>query len=41
VVASRAIAEFLEGDKTLEQVKLIFFQPPSAESFLKHARFSS
>ena len=39
-VSSRAITEFLQGDKTLEQVKLVFFLPRDAQSFLKHAKFS-
>lgn len=39
-VSSRAVMEFLEGDKTLEQVRLVFFLPRHAQSFLKHAGFS-
>ena len=38
-VSSRAIAEFLEGDITLEIVRLVFFLPRDATSFLKHHKF--
>ena len=39
-VASQAIADFLRGDKALEEVRLVFFMLRDARSFHKHARFS-
>jgi O-acetyl-ADP-ribose deacetylase (regulator of RNase III) len=39
-VASTAIESFLEKDSTIDQVRLVFFQPSDAESFLAHHRFS-
>ena len=38
-VSSRAIAEFLAGDKTLADVRLVFFLPNAAKTFLKHHKF--
>jgi O-acetyl-ADP-ribose deacetylase (regulator of RNase III) len=38
-VSSRAMREFLEEDLSLEQVRLMFFQPGDAEAFLKHHQF--
>lgn len=38
-VSSRAIAEFLEGNETLKDVRLVFFLPRHAETFLKHHKF--
>ena len=40
-VASAAIESVLEGDSTIDQVRLVFFQPSDAESFLAHHQFSS
>jgi O-acetyl-ADP-ribose deacetylase (regulator of RNase III) len=48
-VASEAIREFLtggsededqrDGKGTLQEVRLVFFSPPSAEMFLRHHKF--
>jgi O-acetyl-ADP-ribose deacetylase (regulator of RNase III) len=38
-VSSRAIAEFLSGDKQLMEVRLVFFQPDDAAAFLKNHSF--
>ena len=38
-VSSQAIADFLHGDTTLEEIWLVFFVDRAAENFLKHARF--
>lgn len=38
-VSSAAVAEFLKGDQTLEEVRLIFFQQRDADTFLKNHRF--
>ena len=38
-VSSRAVMEFLEGDKTLTEVRLIFFQRRDADAFLENHRF--
>jgi O-acetyl-ADP-ribose deacetylase (regulator of RNase III) len=38
-VSSQAMREFLEEDLSLEQVRLMFFQPGDAEAFLKHHQF--
>jgi O-acetyl-ADP-ribose deacetylase (regulator of RNase III) len=40
-VSSTAIKEFLEQEKTLEQVLLIFFSDADARLFLKHQQFES
>ena len=40
-VSSRAVEEFLRGDATVQEVRLVFFSPSGAEVFLKHQRFSS
>lgn len=38
-VSSAAIAEFLDSNKALEEVRLVFFQPGEAKTFLKHHKF--
>jgi O-acetyl-ADP-ribose deacetylase (regulator of RNase III) len=38
-VSSAAIMEFLEGDKTLTEVRLVFFQRRDADAFLENHRF--
>jgi O-acetyl-ADP-ribose deacetylase (regulator of RNase III) len=38
-ISSAAIAEFLEQDRTLAQVRLIFFSSSDAKNFLKHQKF--
>jgi O-acetyl-ADP-ribose deacetylase len=38
-VSSRAIKEFLETDRTVEQVRLVFFQQPDARTFLQFQEF--
>ncbi|MGH9873620.1 MAG: O-acetyl-ADP-ribose deacetylase [Pyrinomonadaceae bacterium] len=38
-VSSRAIAEFLDSEATLTDVRLVFFQPDSAQIFLRHHKF--
>ena len=40
VVASRAIEQFLRDDKTLKEVRLVFFGSDDAEVFLNHNVFS-
>jgi O-acetyl-ADP-ribose deacetylase (regulator of RNase III) len=39
-VSSQAVAAFLDDNTSIEQVKLVFFQPAAATSFIEHARFS-
>jgi O-acetyl-ADP-ribose deacetylase (regulator of RNase III) len=39
-ISSVAIAAFLEQDKTLAQVRLIFFSSSDAKNFLKHHKFA-
>lgn len=39
-VSSRTIERFLEVEKTIEQVRLVFFGAADAEVFLKHHGFS-
>jgi len=39
-VSSAAIANFLAGDETLQQVRLVFFRSQDAETFLKHHKFA-
>jgi O-acetyl-ADP-ribose deacetylase len=39
-VASKAIEEFLRGDASLDEVRLVFFSPTDAESFLKNQVFT-
>lgn len=39
-VSSRAIAEFLSGDQSVELVRLVFFNDADAEVFLAHHQFS-
>ena len=39
-ISSLAIAAFLEQDKTLAQVRLIFFSSSDAKNFLKHHKFA-
>jgi O-acetyl-ADP-ribose deacetylase (regulator of RNase III) len=39
-VASRAIELFLQGDRRLEEVRLVFFSASDAEVFLQHHAFS-
>jgi len=38
-VSSRSISEFLHADTTVTDVRLIFFLPRHANSFLKHHKF--
>lgn len=38
-VSSMAIREFLGGDESIAQVRLVFFKHPDAELFLKHQAF--
>ena len=38
-VSSQAIAEFLEANDTIREVRLVFFQRRDAEIFLKHQEF--
>ena len=38
-VSSKAILEFLEGDNTLKEVRLIFFQRRDADTFLENHQF--
>lgn len=40
-VSSQAITEFLEREKTLREVRLIFFQPRDADVFLKNHSFGN
>ncbi|HXV49848.1 MAG TPA: O-acetyl-ADP-ribose deacetylase [Candidatus Binatia bacterium] len=40
-VSSRAIEQFLGGDSTIDEVRLIFFAAADAEVFLKHQVFTS
>lgn len=40
-VASRAIAEFLKGDETLGEVRLVFFSERDVKVFLRHHQFES
>jgi O-acetyl-ADP-ribose deacetylase (regulator of RNase III) len=39
-VSSRAIEEFLAGDASIKEVRLVFFSAGDAETFLKHHGFS-
>jgi O-acetyl-ADP-ribose deacetylase len=39
-VSSTAIQKFLAVDKTMAQVRLVFLMPRSADTFLKHHKFS-
>lgn len=38
-VSSQAISEFLDGDETLAEVRLVFFLPRDLKSFLKASKF--
>lgn len=38
-VSSAAVAEFLEADQSLREVRLVFFQQRDADTFLKNHRF--
>jgi O-acetyl-ADP-ribose deacetylase (regulator of RNase III) len=38
-VASQAVQEFLAGETSLSEVRLVFFQPRDAQTFLKHNKF--
>lgn len=40
-VASRAIGNFLSADRSLKEIRLVFFGASDAQSFLKHHVFSS
>lgn len=40
-VASRAIKEFLQADKTIQLVRLVFFSAPDVQMFLRHHKFST
>ena len=39
-VSSRAIEEFLLADRQLREVRLVFFQPHDAQTFLQNQKFS-
>jgi len=39
-VSSQAIEKFLRADKSIEEVRLVFFAAGDAEVFLKHHRFT-
>lgn len=39
-VSSRTIEQFLEVEKTIQEVRLVFFGAADAEVFLKHHRFN-
>ncbi|MDQ3800040.1 MAG: O-acetyl-ADP-ribose deacetylase [Acidobacteriota bacterium] len=38
-VASRAMRDFLEENRTIKQVRLVFFSASDAEAFVKHQQF--
>ena len=38
-ISSKAIKDFLENDKHIRQVFLVFFSEPDAKKFLKHQKF--
>ncbi|MEP6742532.1 MAG: O-acetyl-ADP-ribose deacetylase [bacterium] len=38
-VSSPAIARFLAGNKTLQEIRLVFFSSHDAETFLRHHKF--
>jgi O-acetyl-ADP-ribose deacetylase (regulator of RNase III) len=38
-VSSKAILDFLTTDETMTQVRLVFFTPDAADTFLKHHKF--
>ena len=40
-VASHAIAAFLQTDKTIQEVRLVFFSPRDLQMFLRHHNFST
>ena len=40
VVSSRTIEQFLQAERSIEQVRLIFFSSGDAEVFVRHQRFS-
>ena len=40
IVASRAIEQFLRGERTLKEVRLVFFGSDDAEVFLNNNMFS-
>jgi len=40
-VASRSIAEFLDGDETIREVRLVFFSTGDMNVFLRHHQFIS
>jgi len=39
-VASTAIGQFLEGDSTITEVRLVFFSHADADKFLRHHKFA-
>jgi O-acetyl-ADP-ribose deacetylase (regulator of RNase III) len=39
-VSSTAIEEFLGADKSIQEVRLVFFSPSDADIFLKNHRFT-
>jgi O-acetyl-ADP-ribose deacetylase (regulator of RNase III) len=39
-VSSGAIEAFLKADKSIQEVRLVFFSPSDADSFLQHQAFS-
>jgi O-acetyl-ADP-ribose deacetylase (regulator of RNase III) len=40
-VSSQAIKDFLAGDESLREVRLVFFSTGDAQAFLKHHKFNS
>jgi O-acetyl-ADP-ribose deacetylase len=38
-VSSKAILDFLTADETVTEVRLVFFTPDAADTFLKHHKF--
>lgn len=39
VVSSEVVTEYLAGDEIIREVRLVFFQPREADTFLKHHKF--
>ncbi len=39
-VSSSAIEKFLGGDKSIQEVRLVFFSPSDADTFLKNQAFT-
>jgi len=40
IVSSTTIKQYLQGEETIEEVRLLFFAPSDAEVFLEYQRFS-